>query len=118
MLDTWTFAGKTLKAPEMQMPAPFAVAFKPANTPPSKSHPHAYDRSKLSVSAISGGDEFYINISLYGGDCIAAVTFLKEDFKIDMVNAKDKKFPVTQEELLKAVHAAKLEIEASLLIDE
>ena len=102
----------------MQMPAPFVAAFKPANTPPSKSHPYAYDRSKLFVSAISGGDEFYIDISLYGGDCIASVNPLKEDFKIDLVNAKDRKFPITQEELLKAVHAAKLEIEASPFIDE
>ena len=119
MLDTWTFAGKTLKAPEMHMPEPFAAAFKPTNSPPSKSAPYAYDRSQLSVRAVAGGDdEFYIDISLYGGDCIAAVTPLKEDFKIELVNAKDGKYPITEEQLLKAVYAAKLEIEASPPIDE
>ena len=118
MQDTWVFEGKSYKAPEMQIPAPLAAAFKPSTGPQPTSPPYAYDRAKFSVHGVASTDgSFHIGVSLTGGPYIAAVTPLDDDFKIELVNAKDGKFPVTKEELLKAVHAAKLDLESSPRLD-
>ena len=114
MEDTWVFEGKSYKAQEMQMPAPLAAAFKPSTGQLPSSPPYAYDRAKFSVHGVASTDgSFHVGVSLTGGDYIAAVTPLNDDFKIELVNAKNGKFLVTKEELLKVVHAAKLDIESS-----
>src|SRR4051794_31558327 len=47
--DTWTFAGKSYKAPDFCVPQPLQAAFKPSKSSEAATKPWAYDHSKFNI---------------------------------------------------------------------
>ena len=114
LLDTWFMNGKVYKAEEGKIPEPLVGAFKQSMPEISHTPPYLYDRKKFTVHGLGDGSgPFSINVGLVGGDDIAEVTFDCSDFKVQLANAKGGKFPVTKEEFLKALYAAKLDLDST-----
>ena len=116
ILDTWVFEGNVYKAPEYEMPKPLEAAFKPFQGTPAQNPPYVYDASKFQVffqttEREEGEWEDAGVVNLHKVGDIAGVTAEGGmQYKIELHNAQHGKFPVTKEEMLKAVHAAKLEL--------
>ncbi len=119
-VDTWTFQGRSLTAPVGKMPEPFASAFRETKVENvhQRADPYSvdYDDQQLSVffctSIYNMVTEQSAKVELNGGNEIAEVTPRGEDFTIRLENAEEGKFSVSKDEMLKAVHAARLTVRA------